>query len=92
MKMEIATVNIVSKTNFREIIFSNISALITIDENKIRAIITLDDIENMLKSGEFFVGESTFVNIGGTLLTFNIISILKLPDNSISRVVRYSNY
>ena len=90
MKVEITKVNIVSRTNFKEILLNDISAILTIKEdNKIRVCINLRDIEETLKPKEYFDGSSTFANFNGILLEYDNITVIKMPDNGILRCVIY---
>lgn len=93
MKVEITKVNIVSRTNFREILLNDISAILTIKEdNKIRVCINLRDIEEALKPKEYFDGSSTFANFNGILLEYDNFTTIRLHDNAILRMFIYKNY
>ena len=93
MKVEITKVNIVSRTNFREILLADISAIVTIKEdNKIRACINLKDIEKDLKPKEYFNGSATFANFNGILLEYSNFTTIRLWDNAILRMFIYKNY
>ena len=89
MQVQIAKVNIVSKTNFREVLISDVAAIIIIKEDKISVCVNLRNIEEVLEPKEYFDGSSTFVNVNSTLFEYDNITVIKMPNNGILRCVIY---